>query len=108
MKSAPKTKQLYIYSICSASNVTALDIKDFHSKLKSLLFNKSMIHPLTSDSLAISTLNTIHHSRLTDCLSVCLTLWSLTPGQKILRCLSAYMNNVGVLIIYEYLLYMCM
>src|SRR6218665_926018 len=51
----------------------------FHSKLKTLLFNKS--YPDSSSSSyfpPISTLNTTHHSRLT----VCLTLWILTAAYR--------------------------
>src|SRR6218665_1671830 len=45
----------------------------FHFKPKTLLF---LIHPLLPTSLPVSTPNTIHHSRLTVCLSDSLNLTS--------------------------------
>src|SRR6218665_103658 len=56
---------------CELTKTSPLAISPqlFHSKLKALLFNKSYPDLFSSPtSLAVSTPNTIHHSRLTVCL----------------------------------------
>src|SRR6218665_2553168 len=56
----------------------SISLQLFHFRLKTLLFNKSYSYPDSSSSpyaLPVSTLNTIHHSRLTVCMPNPLDDW---------------------------------
>src|SRR6218665_2427815 len=99
-------KQIIFIIYCLPFNITVFDPSCkltktslaicpqlFHSKLKTLLLNKSNPDSSSSfTSLSVSTLSTIHLRRLT----VCLILWILTPCLMVLFWLSACIQAVSL------------